>query len=268
MFREARSTEDLAAREHAVWCQRGSFAVWCVARDRVGWALWGHLGTDDAAEMKRIWLHIAPRLARPYDFVLDARLVKTLSQGAFELIREFSFASKRGLRRFALLVGDEQPAAAQLGLYAMAPPQHEWRSFRAVEEAGAWLGWPDAATLFEAVDARVAASAQEAPIVAAVRRHLTAAVESGRTPSVRQTAAAIAVSPRALQRALSDAASSFSDELDRARVERASRLLTEPSAKLESIARAVGFADGKSLVRLFRRVRGETPRAFRDRLRD
>src|SRR5437764_6356467 len=126
MFRDLRSPELLGAGDGAVWLQRRQFAVWSVGRSRIGWALWGQVGSDVAEEGKRIWLAAARRLSRPYDMVLDLRALETVSQGAYERIREFAVAPKPGLRRHAILVGDAQPGTVQLGLYALAPPSHEW----------------------------------------------------------------------------------------------------------------------------------------------
>jgi len=58
-----------------------------VGRSRQGWVLWGHMGADGAADMKRAWLESVRRLSRPYDIVLDLRRLESVSTGAFELIR-------------------------------------------------------------------------------------------------------------------------------------------------------------------------------------
>jgi AraC-like DNA-binding protein len=247
-----------------VWWERPDFAVWSVGRNRQGWAMWGQVGTDAAEEGKQLWLASARRLARPYDLVLDLRPLQSVSQGAFELIREYALTPKRGLRRHAILVGDAQPGTVQLGLYSLAPPAHEWRAFRDAQEAGRWLEWPDAPEIFAAVEKKLVRD--DPPMVASVKRHLRAQLEDGRVPDVAETAAALGASVRALQRALGDVKTSFSELLDRARVDRASALLTEPAVKLEAVARAVGFADSKALVRLFRRVKGEGPLEARKRL--
>lgn len=237
-----------------------------MGRSRQGWVLWEHMGADGAEDMKRAWLESVQRLSRPYDIVLDLRRLESVSTGAFELIREYANAKRPGLRRHAILVGDAQPGTVQLGLYALAPPSYEWSSFRDAGEAGRWLEWPDAREIFAAVDGRLDLS--DPPLVASVKRHLRAQLEAGRVPDVAHTAAALATSTRGLQRSLGEAGTSFSDLLDRARVDRASALLTEPSVKLEAVARAVGFADGKALVRLFKRIKGEGPLELRKRLHD
>ena len=268
MFRDARSLRQLAEEGGAAWLWRNDFAVWTVGRDRVGWALWGHIGSDTAEDMKQIWITVVRQLCRPYDLVQDLRSMESVSPGAFELVREFAVAPKPGLRRHAILVTDAQPSTVQLGLYALSPPDHQWRAFRASDEAARWLGWPDAQGVLDAVEARLGERSSTAPIVAALRRQLAGELKAGRVPVLEETARALALSVRGLQRALAAARSSFSAQLDAARIERARALLGEPANKLDAVARAVGFADTKSLIRLFRRIQGEGPSEFRRRLRE
>jgi AraC-like DNA-binding protein len=215
--------------------------------------------------MKRIWLEAARLLTHPYDNVLDLRALETVSKAAFELIREGAVTPKKGMRKHAILVGDAQPGTVQLGLYALVPPKYEWRACRDAGEAARWLAWPDAAEVFAAVEGRLGRRAP--PMVEALKLYLAGELEGGRQLAVGRAASALGASIRGLQRALTQAGSSFSDELDRARLDRACALLGEPAAKLEAVARAVGFTDSRALARLFQRLRGESPQQFRDRLR-
>ena len=56
-------------------------------------------------------------------------------------------------------------------------------------------------------------------------------------------------------------------EIQRARLDRARRLLTESDLSVERIAAASGFSSSGYLIRLFKREMGLAPGAFRDRLR-
>jgi AraC-like DNA-binding protein len=56
-------------------------------------------------------------------------------------------------------------------------------------------------------------------------------------------------------------------EIQRARLERAQRLLAESDLSVERIAAASGFSSSGYLIRLFKREMGLAPGAFRDRLR-
>ena len=56
------------------------------------------------------------------------------------------------------------------------------------------------------------------------------------------------------------------EEIDRQRVEHAKRLLGETSEKLHRIGRISGFSRPEHFTRVFRRVTGLTPSAYRQRL--
>jgi LacI family transcriptional regulator len=56
-------------------------------------------------------------------------------------------------------------------------------------------------------------------------------------------------------------------EIQRARIERARRLLAESDLSVERIAAASGFSSSGYLIRLFKREIGLAPGAFRSRVR-
>ena len=59
---------------------------------------------------------------------------------------------------------------------------------------------------------------------------------------------------------------SVGEEIDRQRVEHAKRLLRDTDDKLHAIARSSGFSGPEHFTRVFRRVQGEPPSAYRKRL--
>lgn len=59
---------------------------------------------------------------------------------------------------------------------------------------------------------------------------------------------------------------SFREVLRNVRVEKAAQLLAHPRAELAEIALACGFCDQSHLTRVFREVRGVTPKEFRSRM--
>jgi transcriptional regulator GlxA family with amidase domain len=85
--------------------------------------------------------------------------------------------------------------------------------------------------------------------------------------SVERCATALAVSVRTLQRELTRAGTSFSDELRRARVAAAGELLRLADTKLEAIAARVGFGSSARMNEALRRELGVTARELRDRAR-
>jgi transcriptional regulator GlxA family with amidase domain len=85
--------------------------------------------------------------------------------------------------------------------------------------------------------------------------------------ALQDAASELRISVRTLQRALSDAGSSFRRELARARVERAATLLAMTDDKVAAIARRVGCASTSHLWVLFRRFGLGSPIEYRQKLR-
>ncbi|WP_300440477.1 AraC family transcriptional regulator [uncultured Mameliella sp.] len=79
-----------------------------------------------------------------------------------------------------------------------------------------------------------------------------------------EAARAMALSDRSLQRRLGEAGRSFSSVLRRARMRRATHLLTETATPMAEIGYCCGYADQAHFQRDFRRVSSVTPRSFRD----
>ncbi|MFH8336522.1 AraC family transcriptional regulator ligand-binding domain-containing protein [Streptomyces sp. AM6-12] len=92
-----------------------------------------------------------------------------------------------------------------------------------------------------------------------------------RTPlqgvGVTAPARELAVSPRALRRALHAEGTSWRVLLDRARHSRTRHLLETTDLPLDRVARLAGLSDASALVRAFRRWEGVPPGAYRDRRR-
>lgn len=74
----------------------------------------------------------------------------------------------------------------------------------------------------------------------------------------------IATSRRQLQRALAEAGgTTFSRELQRARMARAAELLQEGSVPIQSVAGSVGYRQAAQFAKVFRRHHGMSPSAYR-----
>lgn len=78
--------------------------------------------------------------------------------------------------------------------------------------------------------------------------------------SLSDVAHSLHMSPRTLQRSLSQRGTSWSREVDEARRVRALSALEGAADKTTSIARELGFADASAFFRAFRRWTGTTPR--------
>jgi AraC-like DNA-binding protein len=93
----------------------------------------------------------------------------------------------------------------------------------------------------------------------AILRHLT----SG-TPTLTDTAARLHVSPRTLQRRLSDRGVTFTDVLDQTRAALARAHLAEPDLSVTEIGYMLGFSDPSAFTRAFVRWFDMSPSQFRD----
>ncbi len=109
---------------------------------------------------------------------------------------------------------------------------------------------------------RTAAPASGRAFADAVRTSLSAAMRQGE-PSLAATARALHVSPRTLQRRLSEHRLSYRELVDDVRLEHAIHHLRCGELSIGEIASRVGFRSRSSFSRAFRRRRGESPSRFR-----
>jgi AraC family transcriptional regulator, regulatory protein of adaptative response / methylphosphotriester-DNA alkyltransferase methyltransferase len=82
--------------------------------------------------------------------------------------------------------------------------------------------------------------------------------------SLARVAHEIATSRRQLQRALAECGdTTFSRELQRARMDRAAQLLIAGSIRIQAVAGAVGYRQAAQFAKVFRRHHGTSPSSFR-----
>lgn len=82
--------------------------------------------------------------------------------------------------------------------------------------------------------------------------------------SLARVAHEIATSRRQLQRALAEVGgTTFSRELQRARMDRAAQLLLTRSLPVQTVAGAVGYRQAAQFAKVFRRHHGTSPSTFR-----
>jgi AraC-like DNA-binding protein len=142
---------------------------------------------------------------------------------------------------------------------------HRWRIFHDVEQAIASLARDDARAAHAEAD-RVAAAAREIPPrIAELRRALADGVTDA---SVGTCARRLATSVRSLQRELKRHGTSYSKELQRARLDTAVDLLRYTDLKIEAIAMQSGMGTSSRLSKLVRASFGVSAHALRARLRD
>lgn len=86
----------------------------------------------------------------------------------------------------------------------------------------------------------------------------------GGQPTRERLAERLGVSARHLHRQLQAEGSSYRDLLDELRLELAREQLRESTRTIEDVGRRLGFTEGQSFTRWFRRHTGQAPRAFRE----
>lgn len=97
-------------------------------------------------------------------------------------------------------------------------------------------------------------------------RRLIAEQLPSRYPTIEYTACQLHISVRTLQRRLRARGFVYEDLVDGVRREVASRLLQELDTSIADVARAAAYTDPSSFSRAFRRWKGMSPQAYRQRL--
>jgi AraC-like DNA-binding protein len=85
--------------------------------------------------------------------------------------------------------------------------------------------------------------------------------------ALEQLAAQLEISPRTLQRKLKEAGLGYTQLLDGIRQELAERYLADPNLDLNDLAFLLGFSEQSAFQRAFKRWKGESPGAWRKRLK-
>jgi AraC-like DNA-binding protein len=206
--------------------------------------------------------------ARPHRSLINLQDLQQAERSHFERIHAFSERHCERLNQLALAGAVVRPAgfvgAAVEGFYALLREPSANRIFTSLPEALAWLGVPAAGSLLAGLSQLVACAQKGRPAVDELRRYLR---EHSPDVSLPVIARALGVSARTLQRQLTESGTSFQKEMNAARVRRAQELLRTTDLKLLAIGLEVGLRKPQHLSALFRRLTGETPAAFRRRLR-
>lgn len=245
------------------------FAGWALHRELAGFTVWGRPTVDDADMLFLPFDREPPAtIAIPCDVVFDVRRVHGIDPDAFEHFLRGALSRRavyhQRIRRQAVVRPSGLIGAAAEGMANLISPAYGWRVCESLHEGLEWLGVPDAAAVASALDELVDGSLAGSPLVARVRTWLEA---RGGQATIEETARALSLSVRTLQRSLGDAGTSFRQETDRVRLARSRQLLLETELKLEAIAAKVGCANLGTFSSFFRRMTGESPSAFRAKRR-
>jgi len=239
-----------------------SWLAWCAGPDLGGTVVWGRPSERDADELSRVWEYDRALPGR-FDVVSDLSRLAAVEPRSFERLVSYVAGRRdeydRRVRRHALVRPAGLEGAAVAGFNLLIAPRFEWAAHATAAEAFAWLGRGDGERVRVAVEARATEAAGADLTVSSLRALLA------RTPQLEAAAAAAALRLplRTLQRTLAAAGTSFRDEVARARVDVARQLIAATDDKLDAIARRVGLASATQLARLFQRLTGRPPSAFR-----
>ena len=267
--RRVATPEQLAEDPVGKYWQGDAFLVWCSDARTAGTVGWGRPTEQDVQHLTRaLELATHPALAGGFDVFMDASPLEVVDWTPFSVlasyVRDRVAAWSKLIRRQAVLVPSGPAAPLLAGMVPLIGMTYPMRFFSDRAEALAWLERADALPAIDEAAAAAAAARNLTPTVT----HLRTWLEGALLDATLDTAAtALRVSPRSLQRELQSAATSFTAELQAARIRVATRKLAETDAKIEAIAHEVGCVSASQLSALFRKHLGETPARVRDRLR-
>jgi AraC-like DNA-binding protein len=243
-----------------------SFAVWWYDATLNGLAFWDRPDERDIREVtSALDAELEPGIA-PHASLVDARRVRSVDLGAFTALSRY--VDKRSevfahlVTRQALLRPEGLAGAAIAGFYALLSPRYPVKVFT---DAGAALEWLGAhPSLADPFDHLYETATDASRFLVAVRAYLETNVGQ---VTLEDTARALRVSPRQLQRKLREAKTRFQHEDQQARLRIAKTLLLETNYDVKRIAIEVGCGSLQHFDASFRKAEGECPTHWRSRHR-
>jgi AraC-like DNA-binding protein len=246
-----------------------SFVVWVESPERLGAFQFGPLDSSDNPALAALFpLPSHPALAQTFDVLHDVSAVEVIDRSAFDFLEgflEMSIEQLAGrIRRFAVVRPGGLAGAAVAGLfYEWVAPHFDSLLCGRRSEAHAWLGNAEDTPARIAID-ELYERFLPSTLLRRVRETIARSLADATLTSVAQD---LGLTPRTLQRHLASEGSSFSDEVNRARMRHAEAMLLDGNDKIELIARELGFQSTAAFTGMFHRFEGEPPSAFRARRR-
>ena len=246
------------------------FVHFCVCPRLWGVVLWGRPGRQDALDLGRSLIRELSREASPHSSIIDTTGLTGADVGAFDELTGYVQGNfdrlAQAVTRLALVRPTGMEGALVAGIYQVMPRPYPVQIFEEVSAAMTWLIENDP-TLAEHKDALPRALEEVVlectgipPVVRALRGYLEPNLGKA---NVSDAAHTLRLSQRTLQRRLSEANTTFHEELALARLGAAQRLMLDSDAALTAIAFEVGCASLQHFSALFRRRTGVSPSAWR-----
>lgn len=262
--------EELAAGAVDCFVVGRTFLHFCKTPTLWGVLLWGRPNNEDAFELARtLPLELqAPAVA--HASIVDASRLTGIDVNAFSQLDTYVRAEfeslARGVKRLALVRPTGVEGAVVAGFYQVLPKPYPVEVFDRTDRALEWLARDTTIPpgFCEELEATYVAATSTPPLLTALRAYLEAHLPDA---NIADAAKVLAVSERTLQRRLSESSTTFQDELGQARLRVAERLLLDTDAPLTRIALDVGCASLQHFSAFFRKLTGESPSAWRARMR-
>lgn len=231
--------------------------------------MWGHPTDEDLRCMMAFKQARCRPGTQPHRTLIDLHRVEHIERTHFEQLLAHNLRLNAGLVRApSVRCAVVRPAgfvgATIEGFLTIEDAPPTTACFTTTVAALDWLALPDAMQLLADLQT-LEGRARGTPRAVEELRHRVAAGEIfGSLPAAARR---LGVSTRTLQRQLQAAGTTYRDELNALRVRRAQELLRTTDLKLLGIALTLGVKKPQQLSALFRRLTGESPAAFRLRLR-
>lgn len=242
----------------------GSVLIWRYRPDLWISAFWGAPTEAEAKQVVAAY-DLATQAGHRFRAFIDFSRIEHIDPAAFAVLEEWTRASRASLEALlvwhVITVPKGVLGAVVCGFHTSIGFSFETRFFESLSVA--------AETMFRgkertAIRTRVLPQLDER-IGAAALLQLRAAMRANPDASIEAIARRLGVSPRTLQRQLAEHRTTFRQERILERIALAKERLLDPGAKIEVVARALGFDSRQHFARQFQRFVGMSPTEFRER---
>ncbi len=275
MHGDARSVELVYDTQAFVQAPQGRCLVgehvvaWFVDDGFSALVMWGHPTDDDLRCMMAFKQARCRPQSAPHRTLIDLHRLEHVERAHFEQLLAHNVRLNAGLPRSgsircAVVRPTGFVGATIEGFLTIEDAPPTTASFTSLAPAIDWLDLPDGPRLLADLDTLEKRARSTPRAVEELRRGVAAGEVFG---SLSAAARRLGVSTRTLQRQLQAVGTTYRDELNALRVRRAQELLRTTDLKLLGIALTLGIKKPQQLSALFRRLTGESPAAFRRRLR-
>ncbi|MEY2934875.1 MAG: hypothetical protein RL033_5624 [Pseudomonadota bacterium] len=238
----------------------------CVNPRFWGAVLWGRAELQTLTSLFDLVERTLPQTSEHVS-LLDIRGLEHVDLAGFGWIGHFMAKHRATLAgrviRHAVLRADGALGAVVSGSYEIFTPPYPVSLFTDVGEALTWLDAELAPGTRESVTLLCDSPARVPGFLTELHTALAADLDNA---ELARTAAQLGISARTLQRRLQELGTSFRAELDITRIREGQRRMLHSDSPLTQIAIDLGFSSLQNFSRQFRRVAGESPSAWRQRV--